>query len=123
MRRFSCAAAVMNKAAVTSVNQPTKARESRPAGMARICVRGLTASRSASAQRLKAMAELRASTMQATIQKSCRAAGPAPGREHRAGEGEGQGKDRVLPLDHFERGAGLLQELHRCDRPLFHGTW
>ncbi len=43
--------------------------------MARVRVRGLAASRSASAQRLKAMAAERAETMQTTIQRSLASGG------------------------------------------------
>jgi hypothetical protein len=53
------------------VNAPTKPRESSPAGIARNAVRGFAASRSASAQRLKAIAAERAVTMQTMIQTSC----------------------------------------------------
>jgi hypothetical protein len=60
---------------MTQVKPKTKPRESRPAGMARVRVRGLAASSSASAQRLKAMAQERAATMATRIQPSVRQAG------------------------------------------------
>src|ERR1700761_1265551 len=60
----------MKAAAITTVKPPTNERESKPAGNARDAVRGFAASRSASAQRLKAMAADRAVTMQTTIHRS-----------------------------------------------------
>jgi hypothetical protein len=75
VRRLSWADARRKSAEQRSVNQPTKLRESRPAGIARVAVRGLAASRVESAQRLKAMPAERARTMQMTIQKSCMGCG------------------------------------------------
>ena len=50
----------------------------------------------------------RALTMQTTIQTEHGQAGDAAGGEHGAGEREGKRKDGVLPLDHLERGAGIV---------------
>ncbi len=51
-----------------AVKAATKPRERVPAGRARVAVRGFLASMSASTRRLKAMAAVRAETMQTTIQ-------------------------------------------------------
>ena len=88
----------------------TKPRLSAPAGMARIAVRGLSRSRSASAKRLKAMAAVRAETMQTTIRARTRGGGPATGGEHGAGQGKGKSKDAVLPLDHLKGRNGITGE-------------
>src|SRR5208283_3693942 len=61
--------------AVTQVNPKTNWRDSNPAGMARLLVRGLAASSSASAQRLKAMAQERAATIATRIQTTVRQPG------------------------------------------------
>ena len=61
--------------AASRVKPRTNLRVSRPAGMARVLVRGLAASKSASAQRLKAMAQDRAATMATRIQPTVRQAG------------------------------------------------
>src|SRR5271163_4727613 len=76
--RFSCEAARMKTAAITSVKPATKLRLSRPAGIARLAVRGLAASMPASVQRLKAIAAERAETMQTMIQNSLIAGGQPP---------------------------------------------
>src|ERR1700733_5406183 len=73
--RFSCAAERTKTSDITTVKPATKRRLKIPAGMARDAVRGLAASRRASAQRLKAMAAERAATMQTTIQKTLPHAG------------------------------------------------
>src|SRR5688572_29872153 len=69
------AAANRKTAAETSVNAQTKPTESRPAGMARVAVRGLRASRFRSAMRLKAIAAERAPTIATMIQRICRRVG------------------------------------------------
>ena len=71
-------------------------------------MRGLRASMSASTRRLNAIAAERAPTIATTIQSSFR---PIAGggvaafakRQQRAGQGERQGENRVLELDHVER--------------------
>ena len=55
-----------------AVNSATLRKLSTPAGKCRVCVRGLTASNRRSANRLKAIAALRAKTMQSTIPSSSR---------------------------------------------------
>src|SRR6202012_1597005 len=67
--RLSWAAARIKARDMITVNPPTKRRLRLPAGIARPRVRGLAASKPASAQRLNAMAADRAVTMQTTIQK------------------------------------------------------
>src|ERR1035437_6894371 len=62
------------------VKPRTNRRERRPAGMARLLVRGLAASSSASAQRLKAMAQERAATMATRIHVTVRPWGRLWGR-------------------------------------------
>src|ERR1700733_7278805 len=57
------------------VNPNTNVRDSSPAGIARLLVRGLTASRSASAQRLKAIAADRAAIIATTIHARARQLG------------------------------------------------
>jgi hypothetical protein len=57
------------------VNPKTNRRVSRPAGMARFLVRGLVASKSASAQRLNAIAAERAATIATSIQPMVRQPG------------------------------------------------
>src|ERR1700677_4705077 len=73
--RFSCAAARIKASDITTVKPATKRRLSTPVGIARPAVRGLAASRRASAHRLKAMAAERAVTMHTTIQKTLRHSG------------------------------------------------
>ena len=80
-------------------------------------MRGLRASMSASTRRLKAMAAERAPTIATTIQSSFRqrsggAEAAFAKRQQRAGQGERQGEDRVLELDHVERQAEAVPE-HR----------
>src|SRR5579864_9390983 len=58
-----------------TVNPSTNWRDNRPAGIARLLVRGLAASRSASAQRLKAMAQERAEIMATRIKTTVRKLG------------------------------------------------
>ena len=65
---FSRQAATTSSAADTTVNTPTALLVMSPAGMARIAVRGLSASMPASATRLNAIAQLRAPTMATSIQ-------------------------------------------------------
>src|SRR5579883_2135892 len=62
----------MKPAAQRSVNSQTAPAESRPAGRWRAVVRGFKASKRRSARRLKAIAALRANTMQRRIPASCR---------------------------------------------------
>lgn len=54
------------------VNQSTLSAFKIPAGISRIAVRGLSASNFASSQRLKAMAALRANTIQSTTSMKVR---------------------------------------------------
>src|SRR6185437_16008775 len=70
----------------------TNRRESCPAGMARVQVRGLAASMSASAQRLKAMAQERAAIMATRIQRSVRRAGRPPAARMAAVSANGSAK-------------------------------
>src|SRR2546423_12355908 len=84
VRRFSIAAATKKIAALTIVNPHTNPTDSAPLGIARTFVRGLRASYSRSAMRLKAIAVERAPTIAIVIHTSChdvgipRAASSAP---------------------------------------------
>jgi hypothetical protein len=73
--RLSIAEATKKSAAEASVNAQTKETGRRPAGMARVAVRGLAASNSRSAMRLKAIAAERAPTIARVIQSVCQAVG------------------------------------------------
>src|SRR6266576_6202631 len=84
VKRLSMAAARKKIAALNNVKPQTNATDRTPAGIARIFVRGLRASYSRSAMRLKAIAVDRAPTIATTIQTIChsdgipRAASTAP---------------------------------------------
>src|ERR1043165_5644050 len=84
VKRFNIAAATKKAAALTTVNPQTNPTDSAPLGIARIFVRGLRASYSRSAIRLKAIAVERAPTIATVIQTIChrvgtpRAASTAP---------------------------------------------
>src|SRR2546423_8101696 len=67
VRRFSIAAATKKLAALTIVNPQTNPTDSAPLGIARTFVRGLRASYSRSARRLKAIAVERAPTIAIAI--------------------------------------------------------
>src|SRR5215469_956893 len=83
---FRCQAANTSTREATTTNQKTKLFDSFPAGRARICVRGFSASISASTNRLNAIAADRAATRATTIQNKTwglgmpRAASTAPVR-------------------------------------------
>src|SRR6266850_1774328 len=83
---FNIAAATKKSTAATTVKSQTNPTESRPAGMARVRVRGLRASYFRSAILLKAIAVDRAPTIANVIQRICfavgtpRAANNAPSR-------------------------------------------
>ena len=68
--RFSIAAATKNSTADTTVNTQTKPTDNRPAGSARVAVRGFKASYSRSAILLKAIAVDLAPTMANVIHTS-----------------------------------------------------
>src|ERR1019366_2521663 len=70
VNRFSWAAASRNSSDATRVNPPTNSRERSPAGIARILVRGFSASSAASAHLLKAMPADLANTIHAMIQNT-----------------------------------------------------
>ena len=72
---LSCHAAKISSAEVTATNPATNGRDSLPAGSARVLVRGLAASISASASRLNAMAAERAATRATQIQNNVQAEG------------------------------------------------
>src|SRR5438874_13463208 len=84
VKRLSIAAARKKIAELINVKPQTNATDKTPAGIARIFVRGLRASYSRSAMRLKAMAADRAPTIAMAIQRICdsegnkRAASTAP---------------------------------------------
>src|SRR5439155_25347597 len=84
VKRLSIAAARKKIAELINVKPQTNAADKTPAGIARIFVRGLRASYSRSAMRLKAIAVERAPTIAITIQTIChgegipRAASTAP---------------------------------------------
>src|SRR6266700_7097751 len=73
-----CTALRTNTADEIATKITANLRESVPAGMARVAVRGLAASICASATRLNAMAAERADTMHRTIHPSCTAGGIPP---------------------------------------------
>src|SRR5690242_8807695 len=73
--QFSCHAAKTKIALEITTKTATNVFESAPVGIARMAVRGLAASYSASTRRLKAIAAERAPTIATTIQKSWRAEG------------------------------------------------
>src|SRR5205085_2760529 len=75
VRRLSIAAATKKSVVAVSVNIQTNFLDSRPAGSARMRVRGFAASNVWSASRLKAIAVERAPTIATVIQSSCQAAG------------------------------------------------
>src|ERR1043165_2513310 len=75
VKRLSIVAAMKKSAAEIIVNAQTKLTESAPAGIARLRVRGLRASISRSAMRLKAIAQERAPTIASVIQRNCRSVG------------------------------------------------
>ena len=74
------------------MNPSTNFRVSSPAGIARILVRGLAASSSASAQRLNAIAHERAATIATTIQPSVRQRGSPPAASSTAVSANGRAK-------------------------------
>src|ERR1041384_1287318 len=73
--RFNIAAATKKSVAAVNVKAQTNFLESRPAGSARMRVRGLAASNVSSARRVKAIAVERAPTIATVIQSSCHAVG------------------------------------------------
>src|SRR5437868_14452581 len=75
VKRLSMAAARKKIAALTNVNTKTNVTDNAPAGIARNFVRGMRASYSRSAIRLKAIAVERAPTMEMTIQTICHSEG------------------------------------------------
>src|SRR5262249_45637326 len=75
VRRFSIAAATKKIAALIIVNPQTNGTDSAPLGIARTFVRGLRASYSRSAMRLKAIAVERAPTIAIVIQTICHKVG------------------------------------------------
>jgi len=77
---------------VTATKNVANFRESVPAGMARMAVRGFAASIPASAIRLKAMAAERAETMHKTIQPSFAAVGMPPAASMAAQRANGRAK-------------------------------
>src|SRR6266567_5884543 len=76
--RFNAPAAITKMAPQNIAKPNTKGFESCPAGIARVRVRGLAASNSASAQRLNAMAQERAAIIATRIHAMVRRAGRPP---------------------------------------------
>ena len=113
--RFSCHAAKTKIPHETTTNALTNDGVNKPAGSARIGVRGFAASIEASASRLKAIAAERAETMATMIHASWWPGGQTPARQHRPAERKRERENRVLPLDHFKGYAEIAQERHEYD--------
>ena len=90
----------------------TKAGVSVPAGRARVRVRGLAASMAASATAVKGHGGGARGYHGDDDPDELMRGGQAMGGEHGSGKGEGEREDGVLPLDHLERGAQVMEERH-----------
>ena len=92
------AAAATRAAAERATNAQTSRRVRRPDGSSRAAVRGLRASSSWSASRLKPMAALRAPTMATRIHSTCRGGGAPPAARNAAARANGRAKTECESL-------------------------
>src|SRR5580692_9703407 len=111
--RFNWEAAKTNSAHDTSTNVMTKPGVSVPAGSARVWVRGLAASIEASARRFESHRRRSSRDHGDDDPDQCVSAGEAVCRQHGSAEREGKHEDRVLPFDHFESYAQVVENGHQ----------
>jgi len=113
VRRFNCEAARMKIAQETTTKVATNVGESCPAGSARVRVRGLAASMVASARRLEGHGGGAGGEHGDDDPKKLMRSGQSGGGEHGSAESERESEDGVLPLDHFEGDAQVVEDGHR----------